>query len=1275
MWRDDGQCAVVPSYNSPLFQQTYRARDGLTGASDRQSEAGKDWWRRYCHVRGGAGLAQQFSADTALYGERCPFRQPTLGSFQPRDENARHGKGHTGISAHQSKKIRVAECTNVRQAHSDDLMRRGCFAKQAALTEQVAIAIVFDHAHASIMGESHHPGMAFHHKINIRCCSFGMDNRGVRLVSTDSCLAEDDVGKVTSTGKRLRDYGPALRRLIELLHCAVMPHLPGNSGQTSLRQRGRQACEALAAMLVFCGASFSAAQAGDGDVRIKAVPQSRPQGGLTVRGWSPDDRFVFEASFEGNRLVMWDAQTGALVNQIGMPPPPDLVTWVNFTSLAISPDGLHVVIKANALSGRGDLRLQYDVDMAKWTATVKPISGPPVHLPGGAPVYEPRAHFSPRWLNDNGPLHIADMQAHQGPGRGVRLASAPRMRLLSASIAPNGRSVALLDDERQVDDEIVKQAEQGIITRFDIETQIFAAPIKVPGDYNTVVWIDDSRLLVTQQTIWPNREVSPQPENLGDPADNPPALVLDATTGARLGAPVPARCFVASLGGDALIGAGLDNCIMQQTSHHGLERYTPDAGWRAFGDDVLAGRFIDTIAVAPDRSRIAVAAVSPERDPVVLLFDSASGGLLAELAMPRVTFGAQVEFAGDPDRLVILLDDRLYRWELGSGPPVLIVPPGTIPAQSEPHLLAVSSTTVYRTGQVDSRIQRFDLVTGIAGTDISSDEAMAIGLVPGKALIWAASNNDGFKLWTTDGAQVLTEYLFPGNRFLAVAPDGRYDTNLGPDTAEFRWLVSDAPQVSLPPQTFMRNYYEPRLAARRISCTLRQTCPTVFAPITGVAQLNRVLPQPPILSVIRGIANGMVRIEARVAPVIVGPVSSGIFDLRLFLDGRLIGTAPARDDPASASLADWRAANQLTPGPDGFYHARFDIALPNQPHKRHRLSAYVFNADRVKSDTVVVRVPTVAVPARTRHAYVIAVGIDDYDEAHFRLNFAVSDARLLSLRLATLPGFSVGQLLLAGAAGANGDRVRVTRRVLERTFGLLAGQDVLAARAEIAALGFDASALAPVTPDDILIITWSGHGWTSDDSRFFLVPSEGNWPDTAALPDTNTLISADDLTRWLTPINAREIAMVVDACHSAASVETPGFKPGPMGDRGLGQLAYDKGIRILAASQASDVALEDARLKQGLLTYTLAKLGISDSGGAADLDHNGHITLDEWLRYAVSALPILSEQVARGHVPAGAVVTRSMFIGSAPPPLRPQVPSLFDFNADPSGIVLRDLVP
>jgi hypothetical protein len=63
--------------------------------------------------------------------------------------------------------------------------------------------------------------------------------------------------------------------------------------------------------------------------------------------------------------------------------------------------------------------------------------------------------------------------------------------------------------------------------------------------------------------------------------------------------------------------------------------------------------------------------------------------------------------------------------------------------------------------------------------------------------------------------------------------------------------------------------------------------------------------------------------------------------------------------------------------------------------------------------------------------------------------------------------------------------------------------------------------------------------------------------------------------------------MILDSCYSAAA---PGsnFKPGPLGDRTFGQLAYDKGMTILTASQRS--ALSPLKLNGTLLSRTLTKL-------------------------------------------------------------------------------------
>ena len=133
----------------------------------------------------------------------------------------------------------------------------------------------------------------------------------------------------------------------------------------------------------------------------------------------------------------------------------------------------------------------------------------------------------------------------------------------------------------------------------------------------------------------------------------------------------------------------------------------------------------------------------------------------------------------------------------------------------------------------------------------------------------------------------------------------------------------------------------------------------------------------------------------------------------------------------------------------------------------------------------------------------------------------------------------------------------------------------------------------------------SSHGYTSKEGTFYMVPSDSG--DTEGPTVKSELlqrwISSDELSGWLRDVDAGDLVMIVDTCHSASTVEEPGFKPGPMGSRGLGQLANDKGMRILAASQADDVALEVEKLKQGLLTYALVQNG----GGSRRKDHHGRL--------------------------------------------------------------------
>src|SRR5262249_45556768 len=120
-------------------------------------------------------------------------------------------------------------------------------------------------------------------------------------------------------------------------------------------------------------------------------------------------------------------------------------------------------------------------------------------------------------------------------------------------------------------------------------------------------------------------------------------------------------------------------------------------------------------------------------------------------------------------------------------------------------------------------------------------------------------------------------------------------------------------------------------------------------------------------------------------------------------------------------------------------------------------------------------------------------------------------------------------------------------------------------------------------PEDTVVVYFAGHGAAVGD-RFHLIPSDLIYTGTrenaqSALPELLAPSISDlDLERAFEPIDARHLALVIDACQSGQALASDDERYGPMNSRGLAQLAYEKGMSILAASQAYQAALESARL-------------------------------------------------------------------------------------------------
>ena len=485
-----------------------------------------------------------------------------------------------------------------------------------------------------------------------------------------------------------------------------------------------------------------------------------------------------------------------------------------------------------------------------------------------------------------------------------------------------------------------------------------------------------------------------------------------------------------------------------------------------------------------------------------------------------------------------------------------------------------------------------------------------------------------------DGVTLLTLSI-DGPHWYVIAPDGRFDTDDLDSVPNLHWAVADDPFHPLAPDTFFRDYFQPKL----LSLTLAgDTQGVVFRPVSKLQDLNRAAPIVGEPTVTDRNADGSVDVSIKVSEGSYGAQggsgthqsdTTDAYDLRLFRDGQLVDSIPhpradTPDGPSPQELLRWQQDMQVEPrndqrivAHDGYRTATFKgVRLPQSldTNSSVQLTAYAFNSDRVRSPMAAAAVSRPA-GASVRRAFVLSAGINNYGGHDWDLAYAVKDARQVAKFLpATLAdhGYRVIQeRLVSDRVPAQSDELSATKA------------NILDALRRVSAQS---------TPDDLVIIFFSGHGFGGARTGLNLLTSDSepwltDWRSPSAT-DLAKTISANDLAEILRSINAQEVVIIVDACHAAAAIASGAWRPGPLGNQGLGQLAYDKRMEVLAASQTSEAARElGGSISEGVLTYALIHDGLRARKGTAG---DGKITIRSLLQYAVADVPAVLEAVRNG---------------------------------------------
>lgn len=499
-------------------------------------------------------------------------------------------------------------------------------------------------------------------------------------------------------------------------------------------------------------------------------------------------------------------------------------------------------------------------------------------------------------------------------------------------------------------------------------------------------------------------------------------------------------------------------------------------------------------------------------------------------------------------------------------------------------------------GSVDNSIRLWDAGTGrhIRTLNGHTGAVNTLAFLPGGMRAVSGSADGTVRLWDLSEGRWLVAWMSgPNESRLSWTPEGYFAGS--EELARTAVYVVDG-LTTLSLDQLFDHFYRPDLVAAALkggstgtvqAATLEQT----VVPVPGIRiQVERTSGDFRGLSVVGlgdeasdvqshyRIVDGAVRVR-----VIATDRGGGVKDVRLYHNGTLV---PPVDETFGAS-ADTRAHHDVSESLLQHYVVRL---LDGE----NTLRAVASARTGVESRPATASLQYAAPPLEPSVLWVVAVGVNQYRNSRYNLNYAVADATAFTDAVR-----ESGEELYARI-----ETYRIVDREATRA-RVVAALEEIAARAQ---------------PQDVFIFFYAGHGAVvdtavGDESDFYFILH-----DVTNLIGTQvrTLgISGDEFEDLATAIPARKQMLVIDACHAGAITEAFANR-GAATDITLRRLSRSAGSAVIAASRADQFAQEFGALGQGALTHAL----LSGFDGAAVLP-SGEITPGSlWLHvnYAVPEL-------------------------------------------------------
>jgi WD40 repeat protein len=566
--------------------------------------------------------------------------------------------------------------------------------------------------------------------------------------------------------------------------------------------------------------------------------------------------------------------------------------------------------------------------------------------------------------------------------------------------------------------------------------------------------------------------------------------------------------------------------------------------------------------------------------------------------------------------------------------------------------------------------------------------------------IFSSSTDTSIKIWNvSDGKLLATLYATSNFDWLVITPEGLFD---GSPNAwrELSWRFNNNTFDYAPVEAFFKEFYYPGLL-QEIMQGKTPTPPSkdlseidIRQPVVKITEIDgKTTDSANNLSSDKQTVKVRVEIEdnSKTGRKANFPASSDANDLRLFRNGSLVRlwkkSGAASDKTSSVfDLTKDEGCTQIAATKDAPRKAVCETEV-SITSGENNFTAYAFNHDDVKSSDA----PTVTVKGdfarRDGTLYVLAVGVNQYQNKDYNLNYAVKDVVEIGktlqenqAKLGNLKQYAKTEIItLTDNSATKGNILNALARLTNGDKTALPANAANELKAELLKI-------KQTQPEDAVVVYFAGHG-VSRGERFYLLPHD--FTGEANLLEKQS-ISDLEINDALEKVDAGKILMVIDACQSGQALGGKNDGRAPMNSKGFAQLAYDKGMLILTAAQSQQAALEAVRIgnkeiRHGLLTYTLLE-AIRNPQSNADKDANKQLWEREWFDFAVEQVPLLQMEAMKQRridlknlMPQVKGRSEIVYVGSDNPNLDPnqrrvQTPRVFyRREADVKPVILTNI--